>query len=91
MMQVPLVGAGGVTYPLQAQGKPFYTGKTPSENSLRSTAASGSLSGQEQWLEVRWKLEDPVTQMSGGLWKATDTIIGRGGHWVFIIGKKHLA
>ena len=95
LLQVPLVGTGGVTYPLydlggaaNTQGKPFYVGKTPSTNSARTPSG---LTGQEQWLEVRWKLEDSANQMSGGAWKTTDTIIGRGGHWVFIIGKKHLA
>jgi hypothetical protein len=50
-------------------------------------APYADIDGKEQWLEVRWAFEDPagLANMNIG-----EVQVGRGGHWVYIIGKKHL-
>ena len=84
-------------------GKPIFIGQSCSPTETRSDLAASVdgpapvprlLEGREQWIEVRMKLSDTVNQFGiGGLgaWKDTDIIIGNGGHWVFLIGKKQLA
>ncbi len=87
----PTVSAG-----LSVQGRPVYAGQTTTDDSVRSQmadtpggaiAAFADIDGKEQWLEVRWAFNDPagLANMNVG-----ETQIGRGGHWVYIIGKKHL-
>tara|TARA_R100000353_G_scaffold20349_1_gene18415 strand:+ start:273 stop:647 length:375 start_codon:yes stop_codon:yes gene_type:complete len=79
------------------QGNPFFAGQTDSNLSTRSntsltlngTAAANF--GQEQFLEVRWNIVDSVGMNNTGNYSNNETIVGHGGHWVFIIGKKHLA
>lgn len=92
--QVPIVtdgvtnGAGYFT-----QGKPFFASRTWTLNQQRNNVMStGSPAapikeGQEQFLEVRMKISD-----TAGLNNlATGSVIsGYGGHFVYIIGKKHL-
>jgi len=106
ILNIPLVhdatvtGVGydaSVSPALADQGPPFYVGKTNSQDAVRSPAANTpggafvampSIDGREQFLEVRWSMHDPVLGMYGQA--AGETAIGRGGHWVYIIGKKHL-
>lgn len=79
------------------QGNPYFAGQTDSNLSTRSntsltlngTAAANF--GQEQFLEVRWNIDDSVGMNNTGNYSNNETIVGHGGHWVFIIGKKHLA
>ena len=88
-------GAGG-TY-----GHPVFAGQTNSDLVARTNIAGGApaTGGQEQALEVRWSMKD--TSAAGGgaslggmgdlvNWPNNETIVGYGGHWVFIYGKKHL-
>lgn len=93
--QVPILGggspAGAGYYP---QGKPFYLGRNWSlnENRLNVYNIAGSSvapqnMGCEQFIEVRMKIGD-----SAGLedLQANSLVSGYGGHFVYIIGKKHL-
>lgn len=86
-------------------GKPVFAGKSDSPLVARSNFADlpPSLGGtyaagaalpnvQDQFLEVRWLLKDTG---AGGLgssvtWANNEMVIGKGGHWVFIICKKYL-
>ena len=55
--------------------------------------AARPMVGKEQWLEVRWKLSDAVQKFGAaapGAYQTTDILIGNGGNWVFLIGKKQL-
>lgn len=94
LLSIPLVGAGGVGF--KAQGKPMFVGKTNNSDVTRSAAAASvgggptgipSIDGKEQWLEVRMSFQD-----SGGIdnMPAGETLVGYGGHWVYIIGKKQV-
>ena len=91
---IPLVGTGGLGLSLTT-GKPFYVGQTNSTEELRSPAAEAvggaavsqpSIDGKEQWIEVRMSLGD-----SAGIenMPASQGLVGYGGHWVYIIGKRH--
>jgi len=83
-------------------GKPIFMGSSSSPNATRTDLADGvngavgavrPLAGKEQWIEVRWKLKDLTSKFgvaAAGGWKATDIVIGNGGYWVFLIGKKQL-
>ncbi len=106
ILNIPLVGTSalkGTGYDSSAgagladQGRPVYVGQTTTDDSVRSQmadepngaiAAYADIDGKEQWLEVRWAFNDPagLQNISAG-----QVQVGRGGHWVYIIGKKHLA
>ena len=93
--QVPIVGSAspdGTGY--YAQGKPYYVGRNWSLNAARDNVYNTSNvsvapadQGCEQFIEVRMKISD-----SAGLANLTanSLISGYGGHFVYIIGKKHL-
>jgi len=93
--QVPILGGGspaGTGY--YAQGKPFYLGRNWSLNAARNNVYNiGGSSvapqdpGCEQFIEVRMKIGD-----SAGLQALTTNslVSGYGGHFVYIICKKHL-
>lgn len=92
LVSVPLVGTGGVGF--KSQGKPMFVGKTNNSDVTRSGAANvvgggnvaiASVDGKEQWLEVRMMFQD--TAGINNL-PASQTLVGWGGHWVYIIGKK---
>lgn len=92
LVSVPLVGTGGAGF--KAQGKPMFAGKTNNSDVTRSGAANtvgganvaiASVDGKEQWLEVRMMFQD--TAGINNL-PASQTLVGWGGHWVYIIGKK---
>lgn len=84
-------GAGYYT-----QGQPFFCGRSSSRTEARRNVGAiggapgvqSQTRGYETFLEVRWELHD-----SGGLEAPAtlDTYVGYGGHWVILIGKKHLA
>ena len=93
--QVPILGGGSPAgtgyYP---QGKPFYLGRNWNLNAARNNVyniAGSSVTpaepGSEQFIEVRMKISD-----SAGLedLQANSLVSGYGGHFVYIIGKKHL-
>ena len=94
---VPGIGYDSSVSPtLPAQGKPFYLGKTNSQDAVRSPAANTpggafvaipSIDGREQFLEVRWSMHDTNVGING---LVAGNAVNRGGHWVYIIGKKHL-
>ena len=77
-------------------GTPVFAGQALSTEKAR-TALSPSvgafapiaplMQGQDQYLEVRWEISD-----AGGIknMPAGEGVIGFGGHWVYIVGKKHL-
>ena len=83
-------------------GKPIFIGSSSSPNAAREQLADGVNGGvlagrlhegKEQWIEVRWKMKDLVSKFgvaAPGAWKATDILVGNGGNWVFLIGKKQL-
>ena len=94
LMNVPLVGTAGVGYDLG--GKPFYVGQANSMEETRSAAAEivgggsvtiPSIDGKEQWIEVRMLFRDSagIDNMPAG-----EGLVGLGGHWVYIIGKRHV-
>jgi hypothetical protein len=104
ILTVPLTyiagAASGKGYPSALtidQGKPYFAGQTDSPLATRSNTSltlNGSAAanfGQEQFLEVRWNIVDSVGMNNTGNFSNNETIVGHGGHWVFIIGKKHLA
>lgn len=80
---VPLRGAGGTGY--VAQGKPIFIGKTTSTPSRSPIAGTVSTTlGRETILEVRSSFES-----LGGL--AEDmALVGYGGQFVYLIGKKSI-
>ena len=95
LMSIPLVGTGGDGFSA-VTGKPMYVGKTSNADVVRSSAAAAvggaptgiaTIDGKEQWLEVRMAFRD-----SAGIdnMPATQTLVGHGGHWVYIIGKKQV-
>jgi len=88
-------GYGSLLNPFK-NGEPVFCGqalttevtRTPLAPSVGAAAPAAPLmQGQEQYLEVRWAFQD-----SGGIdnMAAGAGVIGFGGHWVYIIGKKHL-
>ena len=92
--QVPIVTDGVVLGDgYFTQGKPFFAARTwtlnQQRNNVMSTGVPGTpiKEGQEQFIEVRMKIEDPAGLNN----LATGSVIsGYGGHFVYIIGKKHL-
>ena len=88
----PSVTTGGAN-----QGHPYFVGQTDSKESIRSAQALGTNSsaaanfGREQFIEVRWNIQDASGMGTGSSYPNNGAIVGHGGHWVFIIGKKHLA
>lgn len=95
LMNVPLVGANGVGYD-SPSGKPFYVGLSDSPEETRSSAAEAvggadvtisSIDGKEQWIEVRMLFKDTagIDNMP-----TDEGLVGLGGHWVYIIGKRHV-
>jgi hypothetical protein len=95
LYDIPLVGTGGVGFS-SVTGKPFYVGQASSTEQARSGAAEtvgggdvaiASIDGKEQWIEVRMSLQDTA---GIGSMPAGQGLIGYGGHWVYIIGKRHV-
>ena len=106
LMNIPLVyvvGESGTGYDnnvksgLDSTGRPVFAGQALSTEFPRTSmapsvgaAAPGGMPlmhGMEQYLEIRWEIRD-----SGGIvnMSANEGVIGFGGHWVYIVGKKHL-
>jgi len=87
LVSVPLVGTGGLGY--TPQGKPVFVGSGTNVTDARSNIAGGASAtqGLEQALDIRWKISDTTLPSA---WGADETIIGYPGHWIYIIGKKHL-
>ena len=104
LYSVPLVhltGQPGVGYHTQypwliENGTPVFCGQALDSEVSRTdmAAAVGGaatpmplMHGKEQFLEVRWSFNDPagLANMPPG-----EGPVGFGGHWVYIIGKKHL-
>ena len=105
LYNIPLVYQGAnkgtgysaaVSAPLYDTGTPVFAGQALSTEKARTAlapsvgASSGStplMQGQDQYLEIRWEIRD-----SGGIknMPANEGVIGFAGHWVYIVGKKHL-
>jgi len=80
-------GAGGGTFDRSVIAQGINSG---------ATSAVAATKGLEQFLEVRWQFYDstgigPRYDGSTKNYRATDVLVGLGGFWIFIIGKKHLA
>ena len=94
--QVPILGGGspaGTGY--YSQGKPFYLGRNWSLNESRNNVyniADASVEpaeqGCEQFIEVRMKISNSPAGLEN--LQANSLVSGYGGHFVYIIGKKHL-
>lgn len=106
LMNIPLVyvvgeeGSGynsSVSSALNDTGRPVFAGQALSTEFPRTIMAPSVgaavpggmplMHGMEQYLEIRWEIGD-----SGGIdnMPANEGVIGFGGHWVYIVGKKHL-
>tara|TARA_R110000772_G_scaffold63986_11_gene143034 strand:- start:143 stop:715 length:573 start_codon:yes stop_codon:yes gene_type:complete len=90
ILQCPLVGTGGTGY--YAQGNPVFAAKGDSPGIGSGTNVRSNINGAppvtgggEQALDIRWKMSDSADPTTAG-----GSIIGWPGHWVYIIGKKHL-
>jgi len=79
------------------QGHPYFVGQTDSKEMARSPQAAlvnGAAFpnfGREQFIEVRWNIQDTAGMGTVASYPSSEPVVGHGGHWVFIIGKKHLA
>ena len=102
IMQIPLVSSasdgGAGTRAYINQGYPFYVGRGDMSTRSRRpvytvTGSSGNpfCGGGEQFLEVRWKMEDSDGLNDGAGRDSRTTYVGMGGNWVFIIGKTEVA
>jgi hypothetical protein len=81
LRSIPLRGVGGVGY--VPQGKPIFIGKATSTASRSTIALTAPATlGRETFLEVRSSLET-----FGGL-AEDQCVVGNGGQFVFLIGKK---
>jgi hypothetical protein len=92
LLSCPLVGAGGAGY--FAQGNPVYAAKGQTNTNTRSnigTPPAAPLTvGGEQALDIRWKISDSAADASRASANVGGIVVGWPGHWVYIIGKKHL-
>ena len=97
IVNIPLVGTGGQKFrsAFPNQGKPIFAGQalhglTGSRRNLNGAAPN--CNGAEQALEIRWSFKDTdANGMSDSArYNVNETLVGMGGHWVFIYGKKHL-
>lgn len=98
MWSVPLVGTGGNG--IVDQGHPIFIGRgsTPTFERTQVDGGRTETLGAEQWIEVRWAFRDDdgkgllPDEGEGGGGSAPSpltTYVGTGGHWVYLIGKKH--
>lgn len=103
IMHVPLVYPSAQSIGLYGKnsGYPFYAGQSDLTTQARRNCGvlpfdfgGGALAapvtaGQEQFIEVRWTIEDAnsLSQVNANV-DAETTYIGNGGCWVYIIGKK---
>ena len=105
LYNIPLVYTGAntgtgynptVASALSNTGTPVFAGQALSTEKARTALASSVgavlpfaplMQGQDQYLEIRWEIRD-----SGGIknMPANEGVIGFAGHWVYIVGKKHL-
>jgi len=105
LYNIPLVhitGQEGTGYPnnsgssMVATGTPVFCGQALSSEQPRTDMAPGVgaaagvtplMHGKEQFIEVRWAFRDSLGLANMPLGEGP---IGFGGHWVYIIGKKHI-
>lgn len=102
---VPLVGSGGNTFdPIggisYTQGRPVFAGQgvysasasyAPTHTRSNINTGAPNCAGAEQALEVRWSFGDTTNGMvHTATYPNQEMVLGLGGHWVFIYGKKHL-
>tara|TARA_R110002051_G_scaffold15110_6_gene47725 strand:- start:1562 stop:3139 length:1578 start_codon:yes stop_codon:yes gene_type:complete len=85
ILSCPLVGAGGQGY--KPQGHPVYAAQGQTGTTARTNigGAPPVTEGCEQALDIRWKISD-----AGNVATVNGVVVGWPGHWVYIIGKKHL-
>tara|TARA_R110000824_G_scaffold102703_2_gene244441 strand:+ start:18136 stop:19659 length:1524 start_codon:yes stop_codon:yes gene_type:complete len=89
IINCPLVGAAtapGSGY--SAQGKPIFAAAGNTATVARSNVggAPPALGGGEQVLDIRWKISNGA--VSPATWANRESIIGYGGHWIYLICKK---
>jgi hypothetical protein len=102
IFQIPLVqnnsgGAGTRSY--YDQGFPYYVGRSDMLTKARKSVGvvgggtrTPNTEGGEQFIEVRWKIEDSAGLNVGAGANADGTCyVGMGGLWVYIIGKIEMA
>lgn len=65
LLNLPILSKGTTGAGFYPQGKPFFVGRSNNKTYVRSSCGNGSggaqvpfTNGQEQWLEVRWSMED---------------------------------
>ena len=81
-----MTGTGGSGY--AAQGTPLFIAGGNSDTGPRTNigaAPSNTVNG-EQVLDVRWKISNGAANPAA--WPFTQTILGYGGCWVYLICKK---
>ena len=106
LLQLPLVtgplGAGQGYY---TQGKPFFVGQASSKMWARTAVGNGNAGdgnlpytrGTERFIHVAWSfqdtggLSDVTATPAGAAGDPSEVYVGYMGHWVQIVGKKHLA
>ncbi len=97
LVTAPAPGGAGVGY--YAQGRPFFVGTGSSKMWARSGVGNGNAGnpyteGAEQYLQVNWRFSDPLGLASpppaGAAGGPSEVYVGYSGHWVQIVGKKHL-
>jgi hypothetical protein len=85
---LPLVGSGGEGY--VTQGTPVFVGRSWLPTSGRANIGGGApaTGGGDQWLEVRCKIDRVAGDLNA--LTASSIIVGYGGFFVYLIGKRHL-
>lgn len=106
LLHCPLVtGPLGAGVGYYSQGKPFYVGMGSSKMWERTASGNGNAGdgnraytrGTEQFLHVAWSfqdsggLSDNAAVPAGAAGDPSEVYVGYMGHWVQIVGKKHLA
>lgn len=97
IMQIPLVqrAAPHTGKSLNTtQGPPYYVGKTSTYNFSRSmvggiTPGDNRSDIGETFLELRWSFKRTTAGGLAGM-AANTSLVGYGGHWLILVGKKHL-
>tara|TARA_R110000824_G_scaffold36852_3_gene113998 strand:+ start:3742 stop:5430 length:1689 start_codon:yes stop_codon:yes gene_type:complete len=96
IVNIPVVGSGGEVFKNgAAQGRPAFGGRTNSNLAPRrdiNGKQPPDTLGKEQAIEVRWAFKDTGANgmNDSARYPDNNTLVGSGGHWVFIYGKKHL-
>jgi len=104
IFQIPLVqnnSGGRNTRGYVDQGYPYFIGKSGLGSRSRrnvgdvnnpGTPKTPNTDGGEQFIEVRWVINDPNGLNNGAGVNPTNSVyVGMGGHWIYLIGKMEAA